>query len=231
MKSGMAFDIFVKKKSKAHANSLLLTLVAMSWMVPDDVSTTTGADTAGNTARSEPDWPTSPMPSAGGDQEAGSVSSPSAASFSSSSSSADHLSFITSTQRNSSASPLCFGARKLLRRSRAHVPETKQQEEEAPPKGNVVGRYLRKISRRLRKARAAAVKEPPPCAPVDDTARERAEAVASAVAYCNESLRRGASTARLVSSPSLDCWLRGWREEGAAAHCDGEYGESHCPPP
>jgi hypothetical protein len=45
----------------------------------------------------------SPMLSAGGDQKAGSVSSPSAAS-----SSTDHLSFITPGQGNSSASPLCF---------------------------------------------------------------------------------------------------------------------------
>ncbi|KAK3134417.1 hypothetical protein QOZ80_6AG0548870 [Eleusine coracana subsp. coracana] len=221
----------------------------MNWMFPYAVGTTTttvGPDTAGNAAPFDPYCLSSPSSD---QQEAESVSSPSpsaAASFSSSSSSTDHLTFITPTQRSSpSASPLCFGAGKLLWRSnaggaRAHVPNKKQQEESAnaAPKGDLVTRYLRKISRRLRKARAVNKDSPPPpcraaVVVVDDTARERAEAVASAVAYCKESLRRGRSTAlRPVSSPSLDCWLQGWHEEViAAAHCNDECTDSPPPPP
>jgi hypothetical protein len=82
-------------------------------------------------------------------------------------------------------------------------------------KGDMVGRYLRKISRRLRKARSDGKRSSSPmAAAADDTARERAESVARAIWYCKDTLRRGTSRSRSRSpspppppSPSLDEWL------------------------
>jgi hypothetical protein len=101
-------------------------------------------------------------------------------------------------------------------------------------KGDVVGRYLRKISRRLRKARNPNKGSPPsPRCAVDDTARERAESVARAISYCKDTLRRGAAPAQPPPSPSLDDWLHDRQEEiiaSAAAHCH-ERTYSQTPPP
>ncbi|CAL5049810.1 unnamed protein product [Urochloa decumbens] len=176
-----------------------------------------------------------------------SASSISSSSSSPSSSSEDHPRFFTSRRHHPSppATPLCFGAGgaagRLLRGSRAARARSPTKHEAAasiapaaPTKGDAVGRYLRKISRRLRKARAAsASKGSPPSrgGGGDDTARERAEAVARAIAYCKDTLRRGAAP---PPSPSLDELLHGRQEENvasAAARCgDGSAG-SLTPPP
>jgi hypothetical protein len=166
-----------------------------------------------------------------------SCSSISSSSSSSSSSSDDHPRFFPSRKEQSPpASPLCFGAGRsgvgkllLLRGSRgarARSP-TKQH-------GDVVGRYLRRISRRLRKARRVpAADQVSPSSPgraADDTVRERAEAVARAVAYCKDTLRRGAAP---PPSPSLDDWLHDWQDEilaSTAAYGDGST-YSHTPAP
>jgi hypothetical protein len=95
-------------------------------------------------------------------------------------------------------------------------------------KGDVIGRYLRKISRRLRKARSDGKGAPSSMAAVDDTARERAESVARAISYCKDTLRRGKSRSPSAPppppSPSLDQWLHDRQEEiianAAEHHCD-----------
>ncbi|CAN6193361.1 unnamed protein product [Urochloa humidicola] len=162
-------------------------------------------------------------------------SSISSSSSSPSSSSDEHPRFFASRhhqQQSPPASPLCFGAGgavgKLLRGSRAARARSPTKKEEkttaastapAPTEqGDVVGRYLRKISRRLRKARAAASKVSPPShigGAVDDTARERAEDVARAIAYCKETLRRG--DAAPPPAPSLDDLLHGRQDENIAS--------------
>ncbi|PUZ59378.1 hypothetical protein GQ55_4G036300 [Panicum hallii var. hallii] len=168
---------------------------------------------------------------------ASSISSPSS---SSSSSSDGHPS------RAPPASPLCFGAGaggagRLLRGSRGARagPSTKHDDAAAASvgpagKGDVVGRQLRKISRRLRKARNPNKGSPSsPRSAVDDTARERAESVARAISYCKDTLRRGAAPAQPPPSPSLDDWLHDRQEEiiaSAAAHCH-ERTYSQTPPP
>ena len=186
-------------------------------------------------------WSPSSSVSAAG--SGSSLSSPS-----STSSSDGHRGFFKSRSRQDSPSttPLCFGAggsgaaaagRRLLRGSRARAP-VKQQPQAAATmapkiKGDVVGRYLRKISRRLRKARSDDGKGSPSpmAAAVDDTARERAESVARAISYCKDTLRRGNSRSRSRSpsppppppSPSLDEWLHDRQEEitaTAAVHWD-----------
>nr|TKV90582.1 hypothetical protein SEVIR_9G038900v2 [Setaria viridis] len=101
-------------------------------------------------------------------------------------------------------------------------------------KKDVVGRYLRKISRRLRKARAAGKGSlPSPSGGDDDTARERAESVARAISYCRALRRRGARPGRRPPSPSHDdSWLHDRQEEiiaSAAACCDGS-ADSQTPP-
>ncbi|CAL5041197.1 unnamed protein product [Urochloa decumbens] len=180
----------------------------------------------------------------------------SSSSSSPSSSSDDHPKFFTSRhhqqqQQSPPASPLCFGAGgaagRFLRGSRAARARSPTKHEAAAAKasmspapaakGDAVGRYLRKISRRLRKARAAAVsnKGSPPSrggGAGDDTARERAEAVARAISYCKETLRLGAEAT--PPSPSLGDLLHGRQPEiiaSAAACCgDGSAG-SKTPPP
>ncbi|RCV22888.1 hypothetical protein SETIT_4G255600v2 [Setaria italica] len=165
-------------------------------------------------------------------------------SSSSSSSSDGHPRFFTSRQEHSHpASPLCFGAggggvgRLLLRGSRGARARSPTKHDEAAAAagvapaakqhGDVVGRYLRKISSRLRTARRTPGKgSPSPTLPrraADDTARERAETVARAMAYCKDTLRRGAAPPRPPPSPSLDDWLHDRQEEiiaSAAAYCD-----------
>ncbi|CAN6173357.1 unnamed protein product [Urochloa humidicola] len=123
-------------------------------------------------------------------------SSISSSSSSPSSSSDEHPRFFTSRhqqQKSPPASPLCFGAGgaagRFLRGSRAARARSPTKKEAtaanmapAPTKqGDVVGRYLRRISRRLRKARMASKGSSPAAGgldAVDDTARERAEGVA-----------------------------------------------------
>nr|TKW23045.1 hypothetical protein SEVIR_4G267900v2 [Setaria viridis] len=167
----------------------------------------------------------------------------SVSSSSSSSSSDGHPRFFTSRQEHSRASPLCFGpggggvGRLLLRGSRGARASSPTKHDEAAAAagvapaakqhGDVVGRYLRKISRRLRKARRTPDKgSPSPTSPrraADDTAREKAETVARAIAYCKDTLRRGATPPRPPPSPSLDDWLHDRQEEiiaSAAAYCD-----------
>jgi hypothetical protein len=180
----------------------------------------------------------SPSFSANAAGSGSSLSSPS-----STSSSDGHRGFFKSRSRQESPSttPLCFGAggggagRRLLRGSRERAPAKQQPQEEsavtmAPKvKGDMVGRYLRKISRRLRKARSDGKRSSSPmAAAADDTARERAESVARAISYCKDTLRRGKSRSRSPSpppppSPSLDEWLPDRQEEiiaTAAVHCD-----------
>jgi hypothetical protein len=112
--------------------------------------------------------------------------------------------------------------------------EEEEEEEDAQhqaaasvaPKGHAVGRPLRKISRRLRKARAANNETPaaPRRGAVDDTARQRTEAVASAIAHCKETLRRGTPRRRRLpprlSSLSLDLWLRDRQDDIIASAAD-----------
>ncbi|CAL4966764.1 unnamed protein product [Urochloa decumbens] len=177
-----------------------------------------------------------------------SASSISSSSSSPSSSSEDHPRFFTSRRHHPSppATPLCFGAGgaagRLLRGSRAARARSPTKHEAAasiapaaPTKGDAVGRYLRKISRRLRKARAAAAGKQgtPPLASGcagDYTARERAEAVARAIAYCKDTLRRGAPP---PPSPSLDDLLHGRQEEivASASACCGDGGAGSLTPP
>ncbi|OEL28300.1 hypothetical protein BAE44_0010681 [Dichanthelium oligosanthes] len=166
---------------------------------------------------------------------------------SSSSSSEDLPKFFTSRQQSPPASPLCFGAAGgagglrlwASRGARARSPTKKEDSAAAAStapaaKGDVVGRYLRKISRRLRKARAPNKGSPSPgCAAVDDTVRERAESVARAVSYCKDTLRRGTSSPRPAPSPSLDDWLHDRQEEivaSAAAYCNDGSTDSQTPP-
>ncbi|KAL6873820.1 hypothetical protein ACP4OV_013902 [Aristida adscensionis] len=198
----------------------LLQLVA-AWLFPHAVCATTTTTTAAFVAAAfQPDCssssPASSSAGAAGARaaELGTTSSPSVASSAASSSSSNADQFASTASRRNrsrSASPSCFGVRGagrlLIRgaaRARARSPE---KQEAAAPKRDVVGRYLRKISRRLRRARAAA-KDPTPAggavAVADDTARWREEAVASAIAYCNDTLRRGTSPP--PTSPSLDVW-------------------------
>lgn len=146
-----------------------------------------------------------------------------------------------SRHESPSTTPLCFGAggagRRLLRGSRARAP-AKQDEEEAAAttaptrvKGDVVGRCLRKISKRLRKARSddGGKASPSSTAAVDDdTARERAESVARAISYCKDTLRpRTQPSPSPPPSPSIDDdWLHDRQEDivasaaAAAARCD-----------
>lgn len=170
-----------------------------------------------------------------------SVETPDSASSisSSSSSSSDgdhHPRFFPSRPQSPSTSPapLCFGAggaaRWLLRRTRgarARSPPKQAAAASVAPavkRDDVVGWYLRKISRRLRKARTPGMGSPPPGCGADDTARERAESVARAVAYCKDTLRRGGvSPPRPPPSPSLDDWLHDRQKEimaSAAAYCN-----------
>jgi len=223
-----------------HRHSLA---AAMNWLSPYAVGTTTVA-TAATPAPSEPDFPSPSSPSfraaggAGTNKETDSGSSSSA----SSSSSADAFSFSTPGPRSpsTSTSALCFGAggagmrlwtssKALARASNIHAEEDAAPAASVAPKGYAVGRHLRWISRRLRKARAGnkETAAAPRRGAVDDTARERAEAVASAIAHCKETLRRGTPRRRRLPSPlsslSLDLWLRDRQDEiiaSAAAHCD-----------
>ncbi|KAG2608112.1 hypothetical protein PVAP13_4NG285900 [Panicum virgatum] len=175
-----------------------------------------------------------------------SASSISSSSSSPSSSSDGHPRFFSPRQQSPPASPLCFGAGgagRLLRRFRGGArarSNTKHDDAAAAnvapaAKGDVAGRYLRKISRRLRKARNPKGSPPSPWCAVDDTARERAESVARAIAYCKDTLRRGggAAPARPPPPPSLDDWLHNRQEDiiaCAAAHCH-EHTDSQTPPP
>ena len=136
---------------------------------------------------------------------------------------------------------LWSSSKALARASKIHEEEDDgQASASVAPKGDAVWRYLRlrRISRQLRKVRAANKESPaaPRRAAVDDTARERAEAVASAIAHCKETLRRGTTRRRRLPPPlcslSLDLWLRDRQDEiiaSAAAHCDDECGGSRPP--
>jgi hypothetical protein len=132
---------------------------------------------------------------------------------------------------------LWSSSKALARESKIH--DAQQAAASVAPKGYAVGRHLRRISRRLRKARAAYKEAPaaPRRGAVDDT-RERAEAVASAIAHCKETLRRGTPRRRRLPPPlsslSLDLRLRDRQDEiiaSAAAHCDGLSSDSRPPPP
>ncbi|KAJ1260517.1 hypothetical protein BS78_10G238400 [Paspalum vaginatum] len=148
-----------------------------------------------------------------GAQSGSSLSSPSS---SSSSSSGDRPPRFSPSRKQSPS--LCFGAggagRLLWGGARARAP-AKQDDDVAAaastaPKGDAVGKYLRRISRRLRKARSAGKASPSaspsPRGADDDTARERADSVARAIAYCKDTLWRGAAPPT-PPSPSLDDWL------------------------
>jgi hypothetical protein len=92
-------------------------------------------------------------------------------------------------------------------------------------------RYLRNIFRRLRAKHRSVGKgslTSSMAAVDDDTARERTEAVARAISYCKDTLRRGKSRSPSAPppppSPSLDQWLHDRQEEiianAAEHHCD-----------
>ncbi|KAF8658798.1 hypothetical protein HU200_059285 [Digitaria exilis] len=88
------------------------------------------------------------------------------------------------------------------------------------------------------RAHGAGISPASPGCAGDNTARERAEAVARAVAYCKDTLRRGGGDVvappRPPPSPSLDDWLHHDRQEeimaSAAAYCNG-ITDSHAPSP
>ncbi|KAL6603608.1 hypothetical protein ACP70R_043969 [Stipagrostis hirtigluma subsp. patula] len=210
-----------------------------AWLVPYSVcatTPTTGPAAAATLAAYFEHDCSSPASSAGdGAKAVESGSSPSAASTTSSSSNADQFASRTSRRhRSRSASPSCFGVRgagKLLRgtgRARARSPE-KQRVPAAAAKRDPVGRYLHKISKRLRRARAAKEAPPPATGVVvaDDTPRWRDEAVAGAIAHCNgATLRRGTSPS--PPSPSLDGWLI---DVIASTVAHGNSGCADSPPP
>jgi len=92
-------------------------------------------------------------------------------------------------------------------------------------------RYLRNISRRLRAKHRSVGKgslTSSMAAVDDDTARERAEAVARAISYCKDTLRRSSMPPPPSPSPSLDDWLLDDRDRqevkiiasAAEQHCD-----------
>jgi hypothetical protein len=74
-----------------------------------------------------------------------------------------------------------------------------------PHSGDVFRRYLTMISSRLRKSRSASAagQSSPPPARRDDTLLEKQDGIASAIAHCKESFRRGTCGRRLV--PPLIC--------------------------
>jgi hypothetical protein len=195
---------------------------------------------------SQPDRAPSSSPSFSGNNNnapgsSGSSSLSSPSSWSSNGGHSGSCNKSRSRHESPSTTPLCFGAggagRRLLRGSRARAP-AKQDEEEAAAttaptrvKGDVVGRCLRKISKRLRKARSddGGKASPSSTAAVDDdTARERAESVARAISYCKDTLRpRTQPSPSPPPSPSIDDdWLHDRQEEivasaaAAAARCD-----------
>lgn len=185
---------------------------------------------------SQPDRAPSSSPSFSGNNNnapgsSGSSSLSSPSSWSSNGGHSGSCNKSRSRHESPSTTPLCFGAggagRRLLRGSRARAP-AKQDEEEAaattaPPrvKGDVVGRCLRKISKRLRKARSddGGKASPSSTAAVDDdTARERAESVARAISYCKDTLRpRTSPSPSPPPSSSLDDWLHDRQEEIVAS--------------
>lgn len=186
---------------------------------------------------SQPDRAPSSSPSFSGNNNnapgsSGSSSLSSPSSWSSNGGHSGSCNKSRSRHESPSTTPLCFGAggagRRLLRGSRARAP-AKQDEEEAAAttaptrvKGDVVGRCLRKISKRLRKARSddGGKASPSSTAAVDDdTARERAESVARAISYCKDTLRpRTQPSPSPPPSPSIDDdWLHDRQEEIVAS--------------
>ncbi|KAF8687417.1 hypothetical protein HU200_043108 [Digitaria exilis] len=176
-----------------------------------------------------------------------SASSISSSTSSSSSDDGDHhpTFFASRPQSPSASSPLCFGAggaaRWLLRRSHGGARAPSPPKQAASKGDDVVGWYLRKIARRLRKAARTpgggkGISPATPGRAGDDTARERAESVARAVAYCKDTLRRG-DDAPPPPTPmrSLDDWLHDRQEEIIASVDDafgnGSTNSQTTPPP
>ncbi|KAJ1260514.1 hypothetical protein BS78_10G238100 [Paspalum vaginatum] len=199
----------------------------MEWLFPGAVYAAVDVTAGSNAGSSEHDRAPSSSPTFSVVKAAESNSFPS--SPSSSSSDEYRPRHATSPQQSPSAAPLCFGAGgtwRLLWGARAGAASM-------APKGDAVGKYLRRISRRLRRARSGGQVSPSPsgAAAVDDTARESAESVARAIAYCKDTLRRGAPAPS--PSPSLGDWLHDGQEEiiaSAAAPCN-ERGDSRPAPP
>ncbi|KAM0898411.1 hypothetical protein ACQ4PT_021956 [Festuca glaucescens] len=122
----------------------------------------------------------------------------------------------------------------------ARSPE-KQGGAVATPKGDAVRRCLRSLAKMLQRNRAGVVDEQPKerrerrrkrrsrkqpngrvAGVIDGTAREREDGIASAIAYCKETMSgRRSGTSRPPPSPSLDGWLLDRPEEefGTAARC------------
>ncbi|XP_045086883.1 uncharacterized protein [Aegilops tauschii subsp. strangulata] len=203
--------------------------VVVAWMFPCAVCATmapavaTAATTDGaSTVEHVHAGSTSPAFSPGGVK----VSSDSGSSPSSRSSTSSSLLGARSSSSNSARSPVREGG----------ACDT------AAPKGHAVRRCLRRFAKNLQ--RAGAADERPDgrrrrkgratrpdgrgAAAEDGTAREREEAVASAIAYCKESSRQRCRPP-LAPSPSLDGWLLVRPEEeignsttSAASHCECE---------
>jgi hypothetical protein len=140
----------------------------------------------------------------------------------------------SSPSSRSSTSSSLLGARSSSSNS-AHSP-VREGGDTAAPKGHAVRRCLRRFAKNLQRAGAAderpdgrrrrkgrATKPDGRGTAVEDgTAREREEAVASAIAYCKETSRPP-----LAPSPSLDGWLLVRPEEeigttSATSRCECE---------
>lgn len=235
-------------KSKTQALTVrtmhFFQLVA-AWLFPCAVCATmepTAPVIATDAASIEHDGSSSPAFSTGGIKITDPGSSPSASSTSSSSSLADQLGLRTSQERSPPASSPCLG-------TRARSPEKHGEATAARTalKDDAVGKYLRKISRRLVRGRGRAADEeskgrcllrksrsplPPSRSLADDTTRDRQEVVAGAIAYCKETLRRGGGTSPPPPLPSFHGWLLERNQEvgfaSAVAQCKCK--ESRYPP-